>query len=213
MSLPSSVNVGRQFVGEAGLNRVLGDLSGHTIERIRLVRTPIFDNWAFRKIRDVATRGGNKNPSHHDKTYHLYQELMLRDPVTGKRELIAFEKNERINIKRGLSAGSLQSASGGKIGPDDVKEVDLGNLKGALTFGDYIEGGKTQYRGNDYHTYSLRSNNCQRFTYSHLKAFGLGGEDVANFVVQKEVAALHPVATSITDAITNIAGKVVDRIY
>lgn len=210
--LPSSANVGRQHIGEAGLNRVLSDVGNHQIERIRLVRTPIFDNWAFRKIRDIATRGGNKNASHHDKTYHLYQEIMLRDPISGKRELIALEKNERINIKRGLSAGSLQAASGGKIGPDDVMEVSLGDRKG-MTLNDYIAGGKGEYRGSDYYSYSLRNNNCQRFTYSHLKAAGLGSESVADFVVQKEVARLGPVLTGVTDAITGLAGAVVDRIY
>lgn len=148
--------------GQRGLDNLLAGRSNWIIKEIDVVRRPLPSILA--KISNLI------NQKHHDKIFHLYQQIVLVNPETGETERINFEKNESINVIRDVE--KIES-------PEDRMSINLGEKE--LSLKDYIENGQKAFfkAGKNYGKYSLRLNNCQDFTLLHLRGNGLS-DNLAN---------------------------------
>lgn len=180
--------------GARGLNELLEGRKGWLIEEIDIVRRPL------PKI--LATVSNFLNTKKHDQIFHLYQQIVLKDPVTGRTERINFEKNETINTIRNVE----------KTEPlEDRVKVDLGGRK--ISIDEYLNNGKKAVTraGKSYMNYSLRTNNCQDWTILHLRGNALGNalnnQEAVDFISQNAQQLLPSWLGRITEYLTTGARK------
>lgn len=143
--------------GKKGLDNLLAGRGDWRIKEISIIRRPLPET--LKQISNVI------NKKQHDNIYHLYQQILLQDPKSGREERINIEKNETVNILRNV--GMIEP-------PEDRRAVDLLGKEIKLT--DYIMNAqKASIRaGKHYFNYQLRGNNCQDWTVLHLRGNKLG---------------------------------------
>ncbi len=185
--------------GTKGLEALLGSRQGWVIDELNIVRRPL------PKI--LATASNFLNTKKHDEIFHLYQQILLRNPATGEQELINFEKHETINTTRNAQR---------VVEPENRVKVDLGGKQ--ITIEEYIKNGQaaSTRAGKHYFNYSLTHNNCQDFTLLHLRGNGLGNalnnQAAVDFISQNAQSLIPKWATKITDFVTNglrVIGEVI----
>jgi len=148
----------------------------------------------LQRVIDFATRGQllkNKDKLNYDDIFHLYSDIYLKDPKTGKTKAIRLDKNARVNI-----GSVVPYKKGGKC-------MGVGNIPKNLVFDTLInkDTDKTTWQ------YSSERFNCQDYTSKRLEAVGLLTEPLRNFIMQ-DVPALLPdakIQLQLAKGVTNIA--------
>jgi hypothetical protein len=146
------------------------------------------------KFIDLASRGQllkNKERMKYDDIFHLYSNIYLKDPKTGKTKELRLEKNQRVNI-----FPIVPYKKGGKC-------MSVGNIPKDLIFRTVInkDTDKTTWE------YSADRFNCQDFTKKRLEAVGLLTEPLRQFVMQdiQELLPNAKIQIQIAKGVTNAA--------
>jgi hypothetical protein len=146
------------------------------------------------KFIDLASRGQllkNKDKLKYDDIFHLYSNIYLKDPKTGKTKDLRLEKNQRVNV-----FPIVPYKKGGKC-------MSVGNIPKDLIFRTLInkDTDKTTWE------YSADRFNCQDFTKKRLEAVGLLTEPLRNFVMQdiQELLPNAKIQIQIAKGVTNVA--------
>jgi len=143
---------------------------------------------------DLATRGQllkNKDKLNYDDIFHLYSDIYLKDPKTGKTKAIRLDKNARVNI-----GSVVPYKKGGSC-------MGVPNIPKNLVFDTLIN------KDTDKNTYEYSADkfNCQDYTSKRLEAVGLLTEPLRKFIMQ-DVPALLPdakIQLQLAKGVTNIA--------
>jgi len=179
------------------LIREYGDLE---IQRGRVVRKPLFGSTTEKFLQSVLGVG---KVEHHDKYYHLFQELHLKNPNTGESQVVMIERNHTLK--------AIASRAGGLSGLEQGMKIE-GLDKKNLSFGQYVQNSRDIHEktGRSFTRYSLDKNNCQDFTEMTLRANGLYSDEMDEFVNQNAEALLPGWIKKLTQGVTDLAARVDD---
>ncbi len=173
----------REFTDEYG---------GWNVVSWSICREPL--SLGLQRVIDLATRGQllkNKDKLNYDDIFHLYSDIYLKDPKTGKTKAIRLDKNARVNI-----GSVVPYKKGGSC-------MGVPNIPNNLVFDTLIN----KDTGPQTWQYSSERFNCQDYTSKRLEAVGLLTEPLRNFIMQ-DVPALLPdakIQLQLAKGVTNIA--------
>lgn len=182
------------------LNNLQFERGNWVINKMRVVRQPLA-GFAQKLGRMVVGE-----PINQDKFFHLWTEFDLINPDTGEHEIVAVEKNERINVMRQLEGGIKPNAEG--------VNVDLNGK--TISLNEYLYNNRVAHgrAGRSFDHYSLKNANCSVFTHMGLRGNGLEleNENVMNFIRQPIAELLPSWAERLTNFITDTARNISDMI-
>ena len=166
---------------------VLNKFSNFIITKIHIVREVL--NKAVQLIGNIATKGGldrKKKALNYDDLYHTLLGLEL---TNGSK--VQVEKLQVASIREGFHYKGQEQI----VIPE--RQIKLY---------DFIQNG-IKAMGKDFYTYNVRTNNCQRFVVTLLRANGINNFD-ESFVTQKADTLLSDLdegTSDDVDALLNVA--------
>jgi len=176
---------------------------GYNIVSMEVCREPL--SAGLQNIIDRASRGDlfkNLAKSPYETLFHLYANVYLKDPKTGKTKSFRVEKNQRVEI-----FDKIVPPKGGPSG----KCMSVPNIPSNLPWGRFWD-------NTDDNTwiYSANKWNCQAFLKTRLEALGLLTPALKEFIMQDIDTILDPVKNkfqiSIAKGITDFA-SIMQNIY
>lgn len=176
---------------------------GYNIVSIDICREPL--SKGLQNIIDRASRGDllkNLAKSPYETLFHLYANVYLKDPKTGKTKSFRVEKNQRVEI-----FDKIVPPKGGPSG----KCMSVPNIPPNLPWGRFWD-------NTDDNTWIYSANrwNCQAFLKTRLEALGLLTPALKEFIMQDIDTILDPVKNkfqiSIAKGITDFA-SIMQNIY
>lgn len=183
--------------GEAEYKRLLNERGGWVVDKFRVVRTPI------NLPKGLVSVLGIKKPAHHDAFFHLYSEMALRDPKTGKQEVVLLEKNQRINVLRNQSGAIRDKDFKGM----EAMEIPIDEKHKGITLNE-LHAHNWYYharRGSTFVKYNLVNANCQVFTAGFVNGLGQLHGNAFNFIEQQSETLLPKWLEKPIQGITNLA--------
>lgn len=164
-------------------DKLAKDYKDWNVIKARVVRSPL--NAAYQTLGNLV---GNKDYIH-DKFYHLYTELALQDPSTGRKQVVRIEKHANV--------GGVDGRKGGVDDGHEARNVEVPDntaTSSRITFGDFVKGGKRQHitEKRAFYSYNIRDNNCQDWTATNLRGSGLYNDDLDKFVNQHSQDIISP---------------------
>lgn len=163
----------------------------------------------LQNIIDRASRGDlikNLAKSPYEDLFHLYANVYLRNPLTGKTKSFRVEKNQRVEIFDKIVPP--KGASGKCMG---VPNIPIVNGKPTIAWDKFWDN-----TDNTTWEYSANKFNCQAFLKTRLETLGLLTPALKEFIMQDIDTILDPVKNkfqiSVAKGITDFA-NIMQNIY
>jgi hypothetical protein len=176
---------------------------GYNIVSMEVCREPL--SAGLQNIIDRASRGDlfkNLAKSPYETLFHLYANVYLKDPKTGKTKSFRVEKNQRVEI-----FDKIVPPKGGPSG----KCMSVPNIPPNLPWGRFWDN-----TDDNTWVYSANKWNCQAFLKTRLEALGLLTPALKEFIMQDIDTILDPVKNkfqiSVAKGITDFA-SIMQNIY
>ena len=183
------------IMGQTDYTKPVKDLlkkyGNQTITNMVIVRSPVesFIVSALNVVSLGQFREKMKNRNI-DQLWHLQMDITLAN-----RQTVAVEKNEVVNIRVGITDKKNQ------------EEKNVTNIPSGLTL-NQLMGNCKKYMGNSkFFSYSGKSNNCQHFLVSLMKASSVGNESDYSFIKQSTEKLLEGYVSNIADSVTTLGAK------
>jgi len=160
-------------------------------------------------IIDRASRGDlikNLAKSPYEDLFHLYANVYLKEPLSGKTKSFRIEKNQRVEVFDNIVPP--KGASGKCMGVPNIPMKNGLPTLGWFKFWENTDNTTWEYSANKY--------NCQSFLKSRLEAAGLLTPALKDFILQDIDTILDPVKNkfqiSVAKGITDFA-NIMQNIY
>jgi hypothetical protein len=188
------------------IHKTLEKYGDWIILQLKIVRTPL--NIIWEKLANIATLGKFnkfKLSNNIDNYFHLFSEMVLKDPHTGHIKPLLLEKNELVDIKDVLGNSRLKN--------EEVLNIPLHKR---ITLEQYLRNGERYAKDHNecpFYVYDATNCNCQLFQRTLLKGNGLWKPQYERFIVQDVESAIPRWLSKFVKGTTNLAAKLRKRIY
>jgi hypothetical protein len=183
------------------------EYGSYGIVSIEICREPL--SKGLQNIIDRASRGDlikNLAKSPYEDLFHLYANVYLKNPLTGKTTSFRVEKNQRVEIFNKIVPP--KGNSGKCMGVPNIPMKNGLPTIGWFKFWDNTDNTTWEYSANRF--------NCQAFLKTRLETLGLLTPALKEFIMQDIDTILDPVKNkfqiSVAKGITNFA-NIMQNIY